>query len=174
MHTRRQQWIGCGCSLVGLAVLIGFAAMLVGPYGFVVVGIVALLAFSALAAYHLHRWRVAAEFRRIYGSQGKDVLIVYSDSPHWGAYIDANWLPRWGERAVMFNRSRPWRGEQIEARLWHAFAGNAEHTPVAIVVPRLGRPRVVRFWHAFRERKHGDDATLRAAEERLDQILSES
>jgi hypothetical protein len=43
---------------------------------------------------------------------------------------------------------------------------------VAIVVPARGRTRIVRFWRAFRERKHGDDASLRAAEAQLDRILS--
>ena len=173
MHTRRQQAIGCGCSLAGLAVLIGFTVMLAGPYGLVVLGIVAVVVLSAIAKYHLHRWRLAAEFRRKYGPDGKDVLFVYSDSPHWGEYIEANWLPRWGDRAVVLNRSRPWKGDQLEARLWFAFAGSAEHTPVAIVVPRRGRTRVVRFWRAFRERKHGDAASLHAAEAQLDRILSE-
>jgi hypothetical protein len=173
MHTRRQQAIGCGCSLVGAAALIGFAAMLVGPYGFVLVVLLAILLLSGMAKYYYHRRRLVAEFRGRYGPEGKDLLIVYSDSPHWGEYIETNWLPRWGDRAVVFNRSRPWKGGQLEARLWFAIAGSAEHTPVAIVVPSRGRPRIVRFWRAFRERKHGDDTSLRAAELELDHILSE-
>ena len=173
MRTRRQLWTGCGCSLLALAALIGLVASVVGPFALVIIGVAALIALATFATHQLRRRRVVARFRHTYAASGKDVLIVYSDSPHWGAYIDTNWLPRWGARAVMFNRSRPWHGEQVEAHLWRAFAGSAEHTPVAIVVPMRRRPRVVRFWRAFRQRKHGDESALRAAEEQLDQMLSE-
>ena len=173
MHTRRQQWIGCGCCLLGAAALVGLFAMVGGPFAPFVVGAAVLVVLVSAAAYQLHRWKTVAEFRATYGVAGKDVLIVYSNSPHWGEYIESHWVARWGERAVMFNRSRPWSAEQIEARLWRAWAGGAEHTPVAIVVPASGRTRVVRFWRAFRDRKHGDVAKLRAAEEELARMLGE-
>lgn len=173
MHTRRQQFAGCGCSLLALAALVGVAAWIVGPLGPAIVGVTVLVVAAAFATYHIRRRRIASRFRAVHAAAGKDVLIVYSDSPHWGAYIEANWLPRWGERAVLFNRSRPWKGDQIEAHLWLAFAGSAEHTPVAIVVPAHGQPRVVRFWKAFRQRKHGDDSALRSAEEQLERLLNE-
>jgi hypothetical protein len=172
MHTRRQQAIGCGCSFLAFAALAALAASLVGPFGPAIIAAAVLVVVVAVAKYQLHRRRLLAEFRARYAPSGKDVLIVYSDSPHWGKYIEASWLTRWGDRAVVFNRSRPWKSEQIEARLWFAIAGSAEHTPVAIVVRPSGAPQIVRFWRAFRERKHGDDAALRAAEERLDAILS--
>ena len=84
------------------------------------------------------------------------------------------WLPRWGDRAIAFDRSRPWREDQVEARLWRALAGPVEHTPVVIVVPAHGKVQIVRFWLAFRDYKHGKDRRLREAEARLAVILGET
>ncbi len=125
-------------------------------------------------------WRKAAavrRFRGVWGSQGKDLLLVYSNSPHWKTYVETHWLPRWGSRAVVVNWSerQRWRFEHPqEAQLFSAFAGSREFNPLAIVLPADGwrDVRVVRFWQAFREYKHGKDSTLRRAEATLEQILA--
>jgi hypothetical protein len=165
--------MGIGCCLLVAAGVIGFAATLVGPFGPVIVTAAILVVAAAIVRHQLHRLLAAREFRATYGEEGKDVLIVYTDSPHWGAYIEANWLPRWGERAVVLNRSLPWSPEQVDARLWRAVAGNAEHTPVVIVVSANGRARIVRFWRAFRDYQHGFESALISAENELELILSE-
>jgi hypothetical protein len=53
-----------------------------------------------------------------------------------------------------------------------AVAGIREHTPLAIVIPRRGKLRVIRFFKAFQECKHGDPARLQAAEQELENALS--
>jgi hypothetical protein len=121
------------------------------------------------------KWRAVRRFRAIWGIQGKDLLLVYSNSPHWQRYIEENWLPRWGHRAVVLNwseRSVWGRPARIEVALFRAFAGAREFNPLGIVVPATGSDaRIIRFWIAFREYKHGKDRLLRAAEAELDRCL---
>ena len=174
MPTRWRQWLGCGGCVVVLAGLFAFLVSIARALG-------PLLFALVLAAIGAIWWRIVqakeraiAAFRAANRTTGKDVLVVYTDSPHWKEYIEANWLPRWGDRAIAFDRSKPWREDQVEARLWRAVAGTAEHTPVVIVVPPRGKVQIVRFWLAFRDHKHGKDARLRDAEARLAAILGET
>ena len=174
MASRRQQWIGCGGCLLALAALFAFVISIAGALGPLIfalaVGVVALIAYK----FFTDRSRAVAAFRSAHSALGKDVLIVYTGSPHWKDYIETNWLPRWGHRAVILDRTRPWKADQVEARLWRALAGSAEHTPVVIVVPPRGRVHVVRFYLAFRDYKHGKDRALREAEARLARLLETS
>lgn len=46
------------------------------------------------------RWdraRLRRAFKARWGEAGKDLLLVYSDSPHWKDYVERRWLPgrRW-------------------------------------------------------------------------------
>jgi hypothetical protein len=171
MTTRRRQWFGCGgCVAVsaGLFALLVWAAGAAGPLLFVVAGV---MVTAGVWRFVLARQRAIAAFRAAHRTTGKDVLVVYTDSPHWKEYIETRWLPRLGDRAIAFDRSRPWREDQVEARLWRAVAGSVEHTPVVIVVPERGKVQIVRFWLAFRDHKHGKDRRLREAEARLATIL---
>ena len=170
---RWQHWLGCGGCLVVLAGLFALLVSVTGALGPLLL-VVAVALLSGLGWRYLSaRRRAIAGFRAAHGASGKDVLIVYTDSPHWKEYIETRWLPRWADRAIALNRSRPWKEDQPEARLWRAVAGVAEHTPVVIVVPPHGKVRIVRFWLAFRDFKHGKDRRLREAEARLGRILGE-
>jgi hypothetical protein len=114
-------------------------------------------------------------FRRTWQVQGKDLLLVYSNGPHWQRYVEQPWLPRWGHRAVVLNWSerRTWkRRAPAEVALFRTFAGSREFNPLGIVVPPTGiRVKVVRFWLAFRDYKHGNDRLLKHAEAELDRCL---
>lgn len=123
---------------------------------------------------HWRQRRLVGEFRRVYGAEGKDLLAVYTDSPHWQDHIERQWLSRWADRAVVLNRTRPWQGKQLEARVWHGLAGIVEHTPVAIVIPVSGPVTVVRFFRAFLDLKHGKGERLHAAEKELEVALAGS
>jgi hypothetical protein len=118
-----------------------------------------------------HRTQAILAFRKSYGPAGKDLLIVFTDSPHWKPYIEREWIPRWGSRAVMLNRSLQWRKDSPEARLWDAVKGTKDHTPLAVVVPKRGRVRVIRFFKAFRDYKHGKDPKLSEQEDTLAKAL---
>jgi hypothetical protein len=140
--------------------------------------VVAAIAVLVAAAYVGDRWRKSRavhRFRSTWRIHGKDLLLVYSNSPHWQRYVEENWLPKWGHRAVILNwseRSTWGRSAPAEVALFRAFAGSREFNPLAIVIPPVGRdPHVVRFWRAFRDRKHGKDGLLQAAEAELDRHL---
>ena len=144
-----------------------------GAWGPLVFAAIGSMVAAAGGWYLTARRRAIAAFRAAHRDSGKDLVIVYTDSPHWKEYIETRWLPRWGHRAVVLDRSRPWNFDQPEARLWQAVAGSVEHTPVVIIVPAHGRVHVVRFWLAFRDFKHGKDRKLREAEVRLAKLLDE-
>ncbi len=119
------------------------------------------------------RWeraKLQKAFTARWGQAGKDVVLVYSDSPHWKAYIETQWLPQLEARAVVLNWSdrASWADRHpLESAIFRRWAGNSEFNPIAIVLPRHGPVKVVRFWRAFRDYKHGNDRALRAAEQQL-------
>ena len=166
-----MRWVvrlGILAAIIALAVFAGRLMMtLLGA----VVGVA--LASAMIAA--VRGSRAVRAFRRTWGAQGKDLLIVYSNNPHWQRYIEEEWLPRWRERAVILNWTEraQWRDEP-EVALFRTVVGRKEHNPVAIVVPRTGAIKVLRFWRAFREMAQGKEQTFRTIEAQLDALLSEA
>jgi hypothetical protein len=155
--------------LIGATVVILFWRSLLLVVGLIILIILVQVAWNRVAISN-----AARDFRRAYSSHGKDLLLVCSNSPHWQSYVEANWMPRWGTRAVMLNWSERagWKGNQPEVALFHALASTREYNPLAIVVPLDGQPIVVRFWRAFRDHKHGKDGVLRKQESELERLLS--
>jgi hypothetical protein len=116
------------------------------------------------------RRRLQREFHARWGMSGKCLLLVYSNSPHWQGYIEEHWLSRIGRISVVLNwsdRARWPEQHAFEAEIFRMWAGDREFNPLAIVIPERGPVRVIRFWQAFRDYKHGKDRALRAAEEEL-------
>ena len=160
--TRWGVLLGCGTlMLVAVAVVVSVLGRAL-PWA-------VLLAGGGLAVLTLVRRRrrsaVIRRFREAY--PGIDILITYSTSPHWQEYIERNWLPLYRERAVVFNRSLPWRDNDPHAALWRTFTRGGEHTPSVIVLSAGSMPRVIRFYSAFRDYKHGKHAAMRKAEAEL-------
>ena len=114
-------------------------------------------------------------FWRTHAAQGRPLLFVYSESPNWQDYVETNILPRVADHAVVLNWSErrlwpstsPW-----ESRFFHRFAGDRNFNPIALVFCRGGRIRVVRFYRAFLDHKHGKESGLRAAEAELFALVS--
>jgi hypothetical protein len=120
------------------------------------------------------RGRLQREFHSRWGGQGKRLLLVYSNSPNWQAYVEENWLPRLESIAVVLNWSERYTWAErhpFEAQIFRAWAGRREFNPLAIIIPADGPVRVIRLWQAFRDYKRGKDRTLRAAEEELEAAL---
>lgn len=151
----------------------------------VVLGIVVLpilllaLPVLAVGAWFDKRRRrgLQREFHSRWGGQGKRLLLVYSNSPHWQMYIEDTWLPRLASVAVVLNWSErhTWvERHPFEARIFRAWAGQREFNPLAIIIPADGPVRVIRLWQAFRDYKHGKDRSLRAAEAELEAALGVS
>ena len=136
---------------IGLTLVVFIAAVLVWPVLLVVAALIAMV-LGVFVADRWRKWRAVRGFRATWGAQRKDVLIVYSNSPHWQRYIEEKWLPRWGHRAVVLNWSErnQWTASgRTEVALFRAFAGEREFNPLGVVVPHHGKVQVVRFWRAF-------------------------
>ncbi|HEY9014307.1 MAG TPA: hypothetical protein VIM84_04525 [Gemmatimonadales bacterium] len=98
------------------------------------------------------------------------MLLVYSNSTHWQAYIEEHWLPAIGEVAVVLNwsdRARWPEQHPLEAEIFRMWGGDREFNPLDVVIRERGPVQVIRFWQAFRDYKHGNDRALRAAESEL-------
>jgi hypothetical protein len=103
-------------------------------------------------------------------------LFVYSDSPNWKSYIESNILPRIESHAVTLNWSERKRWDEanpFEAKVFRRWAGDREYNPVAIVFPPAGKVKVIRFWRAFRDYKHGKEQPLKQAQEELFKAVNE-
>ena len=160
---------------IGATLVVAVLALLLWRGVLILAAAIVALAVGTYLIDQWRKWRAVRRFRAAWCSQGKDLLLVYSESPNWQRYIEESWLSRWGHRAVVLNwseRSKWRRAARAEVALCRAFAGRREFNPLGIVVPAVGRSvHVVRFWRAFREKKHGKDYLLRQAEGELDRYL---
>jgi hypothetical protein len=98
--------------------------------------------------------------------RGRRVLFVYSNSPIWQAYVEAEILPRLPPHATVLNWSnrKNWPRFSFATWVFNTFAGSREFNPLAIVFRPLAPPKRFRFWRAFREYKHGRPERLRQVE----------
>lgn len=145
--------------------------------GIVLLAVVLPLIVLALPFLAIGRWqdgrkrrRLQRQFHARWGASGKRLLLVYSNSPHWQAYVEEQWLPRLDPVAVVLNwseRGRWAKQHPFEAEVFRMWAGDREFNPLAIVIPERGAVQVIRFWQAFRDYKHGKDRALRIAEAEL-------
>lgn len=95
--------------VVVLAVVLLWRGLLIA------VGLVALPVVAAYVGDRWRKWHAVRRFRVVWRPKGKDVLLVYSNSPHWQRYVEENWMPRWGHRAVVLNWSERsgWKGRAL-------------------------------------------------------------
>ena len=131
--------------------------------GFVVL-LAYVVAYPFIVSYR--QWLTFLFWQR-HGRHGRFILFVYSDSPNWKAYIEANILPRIASHAVTLNWSerKEWgRSNPLEAKVFKHWAGEKEFNPMALVFSPGGKVKDVRFWRAFRDFKHGKDGLLKQAE----------
>ena len=106
--------------------------------------------------------------------RGKDVLFVYSESPVWQAYLEAQVLPKIAERAVVMNWSERKKWRISLARFAFSYFGTwREFNPLAIVFRPWRRAQVFRFWQPFRDYKHGHDESLKKLESEFFHALEE-
>ena len=120
------------------------------------------------------RRRLRSAFEARWGADGKHGLLVYSNSPHWQRYIEDHWLPRLEPRLVVLNWSEreQWPGRfALESEIVRRYLGAAEFNPAAVVFPPGEDVRLVRFWQAFRDYRHGKERALRAAEAELFELV---
>ena len=107
--------------------------------------------------------------------RGRDLLLVYSNSPHWQQYFEAGLLPQIADRAEILNWSErtTWPAASLRTVAFHLFAGAKEYNPLILSFAPLHWPRRVRFYQAFRDLRHGDASTLNSVERQLSDMLNQ-
>ncbi len=109
------------------------------------------------------------QFWQRHGRHGRFVVFVYSESPHWKEYIEANILPHLEPHVITLNWSqrREWRSRNpFAAQILNEWAGAADFNPMALVFSPEG-VKDVRFVQAFRDFKHGKITLLKQTEQVL-------
>jgi hypothetical protein len=88
--------------------------------------------------------------------RGRDVLVVYSNSPVWQRYFEEQVLPVLASRCVVLNWSerQRWRFS-MPVLLFRCFGGEREFNPLAVVFQPFRWPRRFRFYKPFKAFKHG-------------------
>lgn len=121
-----------------------------------VAAVLLLVAYSACLHITIWTW---------WCLRGRDVLLVYSDSPIWRDYIEQRVLPFLGSRAMVLNWSHRKRWPFSLSRLaFYHFGGHRQFNPLGVVFRPFRRTRTFRFWEPFREYKHGRPDALAALE----------
>jgi len=103
------------------------------------------------------------------GRARRRVLFVYSDSPNWKEYVEANILPKLPKNTVILNWSNraQWPRFSFPVALFRCFAGSQEFNPIGLVFDRFDLVERYRFWQPFRDAKHGRVEALQFVETRF-------
>jgi hypothetical protein len=109
------------------------------------------------------------KFHQVAVTQDKFIIFVYSNSPNWKLYIEENILPHIQNHAIILNWSdrNQWHKTDWTVQSFHHWGGQVNFNPLAIVFCNLGDVRVIRFYRAFRDLKHGKVISLQKAEAQL-------
>lgn len=93
---------------------------------------------------------------------GKDTLVIYSDSPHWKEYFETEVNPTLSSRSYILNWShrKQWNNFTLPTLAFHGFSGAREFNPLVIVFKKWKWPRRFRFFKAFHDLKHRNQATI--------------
>jgi hypothetical protein len=115
----------------------------------------------------------------------KYLVLAYSNSPNWQQYIEIEILPKLHPHSWIVNWSARsqwrWWTKPLEVRIFQHWTGanclfwsGKEYVPVAITFIPWWRPRVFRFWKAFKDFKHGKPDKLKHIEEKLYELLKQA
>ena len=97
----------------------------------------------------IHRFGLKVGFWIRHGRKGKFILFVYSDSSNWKDDIEAKILPHIKTHSIILNWSkrREWESQMsFETKLFNHWAGSGEFAPAAIILPLIGKVKVIRLW----------------------------
>lgn len=150
-NRRVSDIIGMGLLILMIPVLLVTIVLMVVVVGGIYLVLVVLLHIAVLV---------------LWLPRGRRVLFVYSNSPVWQAYIEAEILPRLPRQAAVLNWSqrRNWPRLSLPVWLFNMFAGSREFNPIAMVFRPFAPPKRFRFWRAFGDYKHGKPERLRQVE----------
>jgi hypothetical protein len=141
-----------------------------GALALILLPFVLPLALLAITSHVLYRLLLYVFVWALWLPQGKDVLLVYSDSPIWHEYMTTQVLPLVEGRAVILNWSerKKWSRWSLAAALFHHFGGAGDFNPLVLLFKPLRRANIYRFWSAFKDWNRG----YREPVERLTQELA--
>tara|TARA_R110002072_G_scaffold95501_1_gene210577 strand:+ start:977 stop:1450 length:474 start_codon:yes stop_codon:yes gene_type:complete len=110
---------------------------------------------------------------RIKWPENTFILFTYSESENWTDYIEQKIIPRIAAHAQIINRSqqKDWKSRYPTERRALESWGNLNINPVAIVFRPWKPAKVIAFYEAFRDLKHGKESTINAKTEELFQWL---
>lgn len=94
--------------------------------------------------------------------RGRDVLLVYSDSPIWQEYMTKQIIPLVASRAEILNWSERnrWSDWSLAVRVFRTYSGGKDFNPMVILFPPMGKARFFRFLPAFQDWKQGNPVSL--------------
>ncbi len=106
--------------------------------------------------------------------RGVNVLLVYSNSPHWHDYIETHIIPKLPPTTVVLNWSerRHWRSLSLPVMAFRHFGGSRECNPLVVVFRPFRWAKAFRFWKPFKDYKHGNSVALHEVEDKLFEYLS--
>jgi hypothetical protein len=86
---------------------------------------------AALILFFLHRLVLYVLVWALWLPKGKDMLLVYSNSPVWHDYMSQQVLPLIQDRAIVLNWSErsSWRQWRLAHQVFYSFAGHREFNP---------------------------------------------
>ncbi|HEX7960535.1 MAG TPA: hypothetical protein VF493_11490 [Terriglobales bacterium] len=95
--------------------------------------------------------------------RGKDVLIVYSNSPIWHDYMTEKIIASLQHRAIILNWSerKQWR-RTLAVFALRAFGGGREFNPMVMVFRPFRLAKKYRYWEPFRYWKRGNTEPVEA------------
>ena len=111
-----------------------------------------------LASYCMYRVTLYLLIWLWWSRSGKDVLLIYSNSPIWHEYMTTQILPLLQERAVVLNWSEreSWRKRSLAVRAFNMFKGARDFNPMVILFRPFRGAKSFRFFQSFKAWKHGD------------------
>ncbi len=118
----------------------------------------------------IYRFGLKVGFWIRHGRKGKFILFVYSDSSNWKDYIETEILPRIETHSIVLNWSkrREWETRMsFETQVFNHWAGSGEFTPTALILPLIGKVKVIRLWQPKRHAKSKKDGISKEAEKAL-------
>ena len=124
--------------------------------------LIILLAAIGIVLFVACRLTLNALVRVWWLPRGKDILLVYSDSPIWREYMTNQILPLVQSRAETLNWSerKRWPRWSVAVLVFRSYSGGRDFNPMVILFPPLGKARFFRFLPAFQEWKHGNPGPL--------------
>lgn len=131
--------------------------------------VVILFIIPLLLIYKFNDLIARVKFGLFKIEQKKNIIFVYSNSPHWKTYIEENYFPLINGRAEILNWSEraAWNENYWPVKAVKHWGGNRDFNPLAIVYKNFFQVKVIRFYSAFNDCKFGKTELLREAEEKF-------